>query len=244
MSAKAARSFGKAAAAPKSGGGAPGRTLLFITICFIASAVVRVGDVGGALAQNAGVDPLAMPERTALPSVPAPSARTETRRGSEEPVGNADPASCAAPNDSLLSAIRERVAALDAREQRLADREGKLSVAETQVRAEIERLVEAEKALAATLALADGAAERDVAHLVGVYETMKPKDAAKLFTEMEPTFAAGFLARMRAESAAGVFAAMEPNAAYAVTVIMAGRHVGEGVAPGLSSLGGPVGKAP
>jgi flagellar motility protein MotE (MotC chaperone) len=119
---------------------------------------------------------------------------------------------------------------LDARERRIAERETLLEVAEARVKSEISRLVDAEKRLADTLALADGAAERDVAHLVGVYETMKPKAAAVIFGEMEPSFAAGFMSRMRADAAASILAAMDSGAAYAVTAVMAGRHVG-GVSP-------------
>lgn len=214
----------------------PARALLFIALCFGASAATRLGDVGIATAQNlsaaaqAEIDALRPPEPTVLPpSQPSDAPKSLTEQAAE----------CDAPPGPLLIAIRERAAELDRREFRVVEREKLLEVAEARIRAEIRRLEEAEKKLAATLAIADGAAERDVAHLVGVYETMKPKEAAELFSEMAPTFAAGFLARMRPDSAAGILSAMEPNAAYAVTVIMAGRHVGDGVPPGFSSLGDP-----
>ena len=83
---------------------------------------------------------------------------------------------------------------------------------------------EAETELEATLALADGAAESDLAKLTRMYEVMKPKEAAALFTEMDPIFAAGFLGRMQPERAAAVLAGMEPKAAYTLSLILAGRN--------------------
>jgi flagellar motility protein MotE (MotC chaperone) len=81
-----------------------------------------------------------------------------------------------------------------------------------------------EAKLAATLALADGAAEADVERLTKVYQAMKPKDAAKLFETMSPEFAAGFLGRMPPESAAAILSGMSAESAYGVSVIVAGRN--------------------
>lgn len=189
------------------------RALLFLMICFMGSAAARVGDVGMALAQGSVPH-----EPTVLrPDAPKPSPN----------AGLAEQAAvCDAKPGPLLLAIRERAEALDAREARVVERERRIEVAETTARAEIARLEQAEAKLSQTLSLADGASERDVAHLVSVYETMKPKSAAVIFGAMDPKFAAGFLARMRTDAAAGILAEMEQERAYAVTVIMAGRHAG------------------
>lgn len=201
----------------------PSRALLFLSLCFIGSAALRLGDVGVAVAQTARPDAaLTPPEPTVLPPAPPPKDATLAEQA----------AVCQADPGPLLTAIRARAAELESREAAIAERESLMTVTEARVRAEIGKLEQAEKALAATLALADGAAERDVAHLVGVYENMKPKEAAQVFGEMDPNFAAGFLSRMRADAAAGVLSAMAPPDAYAVTVIMAGRHVGAGIATG------------
>ena len=85
-------------------------------------------------------------------------------------------------------------------------------------------LEQIESDLRKTLALADGAAENDLARLTSVYENMKPKDAAALFETMEPDFAAGFLGRMRPDAAASVMTGLSPGAAYSISVILAGRN--------------------
>jgi flagellar motility protein MotE (MotC chaperone) len=82
----------------------------------------------------------------------------------------------------------------------------------------------AEEELKATLALADGAAEDDIARLTAVYQAMKPKDAAALFETMSPEFAAGFLGRMPPDSAAAILSGMSSEAAYGISVIVAGRN--------------------
>lgn len=199
--------------------------LLFLSMCFVASAVLRVGDVGMAIAQTG--------TQTGAPAAREPTVlRPDARPGTREASLAEQAAECDAPPGPLLVAIRERVAVLDTREQRIAARESELAVTEARIRAEIARLQEAEARLAATLALADGASERDVAHLVGVYENMKPKSAAAIFNGMTPTFAAGFLSRMRADAAAAILGQMSAEAAYAATAVMAGRHVGAGQQPG------------
>jgi flagellar motility protein MotE (MotC chaperone) len=200
---------------------------LFLSLCFVASAAIRVGDVGMAVAQTAAQEMAQAASGPREPTVLRPDAVPAQR----QPTLAERAAACDAEPGPLLEAIRERVAALEERERQVAERERLLEVTEARIEAEIGRLEEAEEALAATLAIADGASERDVAHLVGVYETMKPKQAAVIFSSMDPEFAAGFLARMRADAAAGILGQMESGAAYAVTAVMAGRHVGAGRAP-------------
>ena len=123
------------------------------------------------------------------------------------------------------------LAALAAREARLVEREGALSarlqalaLAEREVRLQIDALEAAEARLAATLAIADQAAERDLARLTAVFEAMKPAEAAVLFEEMDPRFAAGFVGRMRPEAAAALMAGLTPGLGYTISVILAGRH--------------------
>ncbi|GGH58727.1 hypothetical protein GVY41_14380 [Frigidibacter albus] len=142
-----------------------------------------------------------------------------------------DPETCAPPDDvaALLEALGERAARLAAREAELDDRAQAISVASAQIDQKIADLVAAEDRLAATLTLADEAAEDDVARLTAMYEAMKPKDAAPLFEEMAPDFAAGFLGRMRPDAAGALLAALEPKTAYTISVLLAGRNA---AAPG------------
>lgn len=125
---------------------------------------------------------------------------------------------------SLLASLRKRSSELDARERQLEDWERALEISNQEVDEKLAALIDAEENLRETLALADGASEEDLARLTSVYEAMKPKEAAPLFEEMTPDFAAGFLGRMRPDAAAKIMASMDASAAYAVSVILAGRN--------------------
>ena len=124
----------------------------------------------------------------------------------------------------MMMEIQERDSELVARKAELEELEGKLATARLEIESKIEAMVETETALAATMAMANSAAENDLLQLTTLYESMKPQDAAELFSEMDPEFSSGFLARMRPEAAAAVMAGLEPQTAYAISVILAGRN--------------------
>lgn len=127
---------------------------------------------------------------------------------------------------TLLRDAEARHAELDARERRLNEVAAKLGEARMQIEADLARLTEAETALRERIALADTAAEDDVARLTTVYENMAPEVAASLFALMEPRFAAGFLGRMRPDAAAEILAGLDTDKAYSISVVLAGRNVG------------------
>lgn len=179
-----------------------GRLTGFLLLCLLASGFLRFGDYEFAFAKNNSHP--ATPEDTD----PNTDATCEDTR---------------APT-AVLEAIRRQRADLEARELRLADRIQALKVAELQLSENTRVLIEAEKRLAQTLTIADKAAEEDLARLTTVYENMKPKQAAKLFSEMAPEFAAGFLARMEAAPAALLMANLDPAHAYTISLILAGRN--------------------
>lgn len=182
-----------------------GGSLSVLAVVFLGSALLRaVGDGGIAIAQEIR-QPRPEPE---LAAIPAPVCERE--------AGVAE----------ALAAILEREARVAQREERLDIRLQALELAESEVRADLERLAVAEAALKETLTLADSAAEGDLARLTSVYENMKPVNAAPLFQQMEPEFAAGFLGRMRPDAAAAIMAGLEPDLAYAISVVIAGRNAG------------------
>lgn len=134
------------------------------------------------------------------------------------------PLDCPVPPARLLEALRAREAQISAREAALNDRQAALAMSDQAITARIAELTAMEASLKETLALADGAAERDLTNLTAVYEAMKPADAAALFETMAPEFAAGFLGRMRPDAAAAILSGMKSEAAYSISVLVAGRN--------------------
>ncbi len=176
-----------------------GRGALVILALFLASSgALRIGGIAGEAMANAKSEP-----------------DLET---------TADPAQCPQPPTALLAALNEREAQVRVQEAALADRLAALSMADEAITKRLSELEQAEAGLKEVLAIADGAAEQDLARLTAVYEAMKPADAATLFNAMDAEFAAGFLGRMQPAAAAAVMAGMAPDKAYSISVLIAGRN--------------------
>lgn len=127
--------------------------------------------------------------------------------------------------DPLIAEIESRTAELAAREAALVEREAQTNELLQGIKAQLSDLEAAEMRLERMLSVARTAAETDISQLVSVYEAMKPKDSARIFSEMTPDFAAGFLARMQPEIAARVVAELDPEKAYSISVVLAGRNL-------------------
>lgn len=145
-------------------------------------------------------------------------------QAAEEATPQHEPLQCPEPPAALTQALRDRDAALAAREIALQDRLAALALADEALAQRLEELQSAEARLRDTLAIADGAAEKDLQRLTAVYEAMKPAEAAAIFETMAQEFAAGFLGRMRPDAAAAILAGMTPETAYSVSVLIAGRN--------------------
>jgi flagellar motility protein MotE (MotC chaperone) len=125
---------------------------------------------------------------------------------------------------NLYEALQARQSHLDERERALQDRAYALRNAEIALQGNLDQLVAAEARLAATLRLTESAAENDLKHLTTVFESMKPPQAADLFSQMDTEFAAGFVSRLRPDFAGEVMSALDPIIAYGISAVLAGRH--------------------
>jgi flagellar motility protein MotE (MotC chaperone) len=165
----------------------PRGTLAVIAALLVTSALVRLGDGAG---------------------------RAMARGDATAATGGAAPAQCEPPADlqRLLDEMTAREARLAEAEAALADRRKALALVDAEVARKLDELAAVEASLRRTLAIAETAAEDDIAQLTKVYETMKPRQAAALFEQMEARFAAGFLARI------------SPESAHTISVVLAGRN--------------------
>ena len=124
---------------------------------------------------------------------------------------------------AVLEALRERRAELDRREQAAAAREVMLAAAERRLQARIVELATMRDRLEA---LERGRGERDEAGwrgLVRLYETMRPRDAAAIFDDLEMPVLVQVIDRMGERKAAPVLGAMRPERARQLTAELA-RH--------------------
>ena len=137
------------------------------------------------------------------------------------PVPEPDPVSIA--ERAVLESLRERRGQLERREQALAAREAVLAAAESRLKSRLDEMA----ALQARLEkLEQSRNEREEAGwrgLVKTYETMRPRDAAAVFDELDMPVLVRIVDRMREAKAAQVLGAMRPDRARLLTAELA-RH--------------------
>jgi flagellar motility protein MotE (MotC chaperone) len=137
-----------------------------------------------------------------------------------------------------LQDLRARRTQLETRSQGLDAREALLAAAERRLNERVEQLATLQAKLEQ---LEAGRRERDEANwrgLVKTYETMRPRDAASIFTELDTPVLLQVLDRMKEAKAAPILAAMTPERARAVTAQLAEFRAKATAAPVVGEQGG------
>ena len=130
------------------------------------------------------------------------------------------------PNEiELLQQLSERRDKLDKREQELNVREGLMQAAEVRIDNQIAELKKLEKMISSRLQTFDEQQLRKLQNLVRIYESMKPKDAAKIFEDLEMDTLLEVAGRMNSKKLAPVMAKMNPEKAREMTIEL--RVLGE-----------------
>lgn len=154
--------------------------------------------------------------------VPGQEASAPTEQTQKIPTAGDETQQC------LTGAVYEAVTAdlqrLEEREVEINEREVALAAVEKKLATQLTTVEKANAELQANLEALKTVANDDLRHLVSMYETMKPKQAAEIFDSMDASFAAGFLREMTSDNAGLVMANMDPKKSYAISVIIAGRN--------------------
>lgn len=194
---------------------------------------VRVNDVWQGLVLSAG-------RPSAAQTAPADAGAAATEEGAPPAEGSAgeapgepaadgereavvDPFSYSEEEIGVLQSLSQRRQELDARERGIADREALLAVAEKRMDEKIAELKALQEQLTTTLAANDEVREAKLRSLVKIYESMKPKEAAAIFQQLEIETLIEVVDRMREQKAATILAQMDPAKAKEVTTELARR---------------------
>jgi flagellar motility protein MotE (MotC chaperone) len=124
----------------------------------------------------------------------------------------------------LLQALSERRAELERREAELETREALLSAAETRIDQKIAELEQLQSVIEGLLVQHDEQEQAQLDSLVKIYESMKPKDAARIFEELEMPVLLDVVGNMKERKTAPILAEMIPEKAKAVTLELAQRR--------------------
>jgi flagellar motility protein MotE (MotC chaperone) len=135
--------------------------------------------------------------------------------GKEEPpeVGEAERA--------LLLDLRKRRQEIEARDAALTAREAVLSAAERKLTARVEELQALQSRLEALERARKAHEEANWQGLVKLYESMRPREAAAIFNELDTPVLLEVLDRMKETKAAPVLAAMQADRARQITAELA-----------------------
>jgi flagellar motility protein MotE (MotC chaperone) len=121
----------------------------------------------------------------------------------------------------LLQQLAERRRVLEAREQELEIRTGLLSAAEKRIDKKVEELKVLRETIAGLIKTFDSQQDAKLLSLVKIYENMKPKDAARIFEDMELETLLDVAERMKERKLAPIMAKMNPERAREMTVELA-----------------------
>jgi flagellar motility protein MotE (MotC chaperone) len=167
--------------------------------------------------QNADAPP-ATQAGDALPQ-PEPQARPASASPKDPPPQQA--ASLSQAELDVLQQLTERRSILDRREGELEERAALLQAAETRIDQKIQDLRDLRTTLEQLTRIRDDQEEKKILSLVKIYETMKPKEAAQIFQELEMDTLLLVVDRMKERKLAPVLAEMNPNKAREITVELA-----------------------
>lgn len=166
---------------------------------------------------------------------PSPAAGTpepeETADDGEEADGQApgtgqpyDPFDMSDQEMELLQQLAERRRVLDQRAAEIDQRWALLSAAEERVQLKIDELADLQFTIENLLIQHDEQEEAQMRSLVKIYENMKPKDAARIFEELDMVVLLDVVDRMKERKVAPVLAKMNPDRAKSITLELAQRR--------------------
>ena len=135
-----------------------------------------------------------------------------------------DPTLYSPADIDVLQQLADRRAELEAWANDLNRREQLLKVTENRLEGRLGELKDAQGALKGLLKQYDQEQETKLKSLVKVYEAMKPKDAARIFEQLEMDVLLDVVERMKEAKVAPVLAAMNPEKAKDVTFELAQRR--------------------
>lgn len=135
-----------------------------------------------------------------------------------------DPSSVTQAEFQVLQRLAKRRGELDKQQNDLALREQLLAATEKRLNAKLTELENLKGMIQDLLRKHDAEQEKKLKSLVKIYESMKAKDAARIFERLEMDVLLDVVERMREQKTASIMAEMDPGKAEAVTARLAERR--------------------
>jgi flagellar motility protein MotE (MotC chaperone) len=137
--------------------------------------------------------------------------------GDVPPMLGGDPTLFTQEEIDLLQNLSVRRAELDRKEQRLDERESLIAAAEARIDAKIEEMKSLKSAIEGLVETKEAQEDDRIKKLISVYEKMKPKDAARIWNDLDMEILLQVALGMREANTAAVLSQMSPDRARALT---------------------------
>jgi flagellar motility protein MotE (MotC chaperone) len=124
----------------------------------------------------------------------------------------------------VLQKLSERRATLDRRAQEMSQQEVVLKAAEQRVDEKLAKLKSMEQEIGGLVDQETKQGDERLKGLVKIYETMKPREAARIFEELDTPTVLDVLGQMKEAKAAPILASMDPVKAKTVTAALIERR--------------------
>ena len=159
--------------------------------------------------------------RAATPN-PGNLSQSPTSQSAVAQSTQAAPAPATTPADyDLLQQLRKRREELDARAHSLDDRQAILSAEEVKLQQRINELQALQSKLEQEAENRQKSQDAAWGNLVKLYEAMRPRDAAKIFDDLDMPVLIELARRMNERKAAAILASMQPDRARDLTARLA-----------------------
>jgi flagellar motility protein MotE (MotC chaperone) len=155
----------------------------------------------------------------AAPAAPAPAATPANAPGGEPSGGMMTQTEM-----DVLQKLSERRTLLDAREREFERREALLKAAEDQIDRKVSEMKTLQSTIEGLLRQYNDQEDNKMRSLVKIYENMKPKEAAKIFEQLDMSILLEVVERMKEQKVAPIMAEMDPSKAKAMTAELAQRR--------------------
>ncbi len=116
-------------------------------------------------------------------------------------------------NIEILETIRKKNEELDARDAALTQKEQELNMLQATIEQKLQKMTEVQQKIEQLLTARKDLIDRSIKHLVKVYASMKPKEAAILIEKLDKDISIQLLSRMKGKNAAKILGKMDPGTA-------------------------------
>jgi flagellar motility protein MotE (MotC chaperone) len=168
------------------------------------------------------------PVEPAKPNQPQPAKATAPAQTPAAPAATparADPGAGMSQTElDVLQKLQERRGTLDVREKDIEKREALLKAAEDQIDRKVAEMKTLQNTIEGLLRQYNDQEDNKMRSLVKIYENMKPKEAAKIFEQLDMNILLEVIERMKEQRVAPIMAEMDPSKAKAVTAELAQRR--------------------